>query len=347
MISLGSLVEVHRPRIKKVEYEALKNNLDKEYFYSFYLNNCNDYVCAEFNINLSTLYKLVKDFGIELTKDQLKYRNKIASEQKCVEAFGVKNPFGAETVKAKIRETNLDRYGVANPFASEEIKNRIKQSNLDNYGVEYISQSAEVKQKVEETCFKRYGVARYSKTDECKEKTKQAILNKYGVYSTSILPDVREKTRQTNIEKYGTDCFFKTLDFHKKAYKRYIYDSQAFDSLPELAVWLYCIDNGIEIKRNPCCFDYTFEGKTHRYFPDFKIAGQLVEIKGDHFFKEDGTMQNPFDNSQDALYEAKHQCGLQNNVQFWRAADYEKYLKYFLENYDVADYVFKKNDEVN
>ena len=57
-------------------------------------------------------------------------------------------------------------------------------------------------------------------------------------------------------------------------------------------------------------------------------------------------MQNPFDNSQDALYEAKHQCGLQNNVQFWRSAEYEKYLQYFLENYDVADYIFKKNDEV-
>lgn len=344
---MSSIITTHRPRMKKAEYEALKNNLDKEYFYNFYLNNCNDYVCEEFNINISTLYRLVKDLEIELTKDQLKYRNKIASEQKCLETFGVKNPFGAEEVKAKIRETNLDKYGVENPFAAEEIKDKIKQSNLDRYGVEYISQSDEIKQKVEETCLKKYGATRYSKTNECKEKTKQAILDKYGVYSTAILPEVREKTIQTNLERYGAYCFFKTLDFHKKAYKHYIYDNQAFDSLPELAVWLYCIDNGINIKRNHCYFDYGFEGKNHRYFPDFEIDGQLIEIKGDHFFKEDGTMQNPFDNSQDALYEAKHQCGLQNNVQFWRSTDYEKYIKYFTENYDVSDYVFKKNSEVN
>lgn len=343
---MGSLVEVHRPRMKKAEYEALKKNLDREYFYDFYLHNCNDYVCTEFNINLSTLYRLIKDFGIELTKDQLKYRNKIASEQKCIETFGVKNPFGAEEVKAKIRDTNLNKYGAENPFASEEIKDKIKQTHLDKYGVEYISQSAEIKQKVEETCLKRYGAVKYSKTNECKEKTKQAILDKYGVYSTTLLPEVQTKRAQTNIERYGVDCFFKTLDFHKKAYKHYIYNDQSFDSLPELAVWIYCIDNGIEVKRNPCYFDYSFEGKNHRYFPDFEINGQLVEIKGDHFFKENGTMQNPFDNSQDALYEAKHQCGLQNNVQFWRSAEYEKYLQYFIENYDVADYIFKKNNEV-
>ena len=344
---MGSVVSVRKPRMKKSEYEALKKNLSKEYFYNFYLNNCNDYVCQEFDISLNTLYRLIKDLDISLTPEQFKYRNKIASEQKSLETFGVKNPFGADEVKAKIKETNLDRYGAENPFASEEIKNKIKQSNLDKYGVEYISQSANIKQKVEATCLEKYGVSKYSKTAECKEKTKQAIIDKYGVYSTSILPEVQEKTKQTNIEKYGTDCYFKTLEFHKKAYKRYIYDNQAFDSLPELAVWVYCVDNSIKIKRNPCYFEYVLDGKNHRYFPDFEIAGQLVEIKGDHFFKEDGTMQNPFDSNQDALYEAKHQCGLQNNVQFWRGAEYEKYVQYFTENYDVSDYIFRKTDEVN
>ena len=166
---MSCLVSTHRPRMKKAEYEALKNNLNKAYFYNFYFNNCNDFVCAEFNINLSTLYRLVKDLGIELNKEQLKYRNKIASEQKCLETFGVKNPFGAEEIKDKIRETNLNIYGAENPFAAEEIKNKIKQSNLSKYGVEYVSQRTDIKQKVEETCFKKYGVSRYSKTEECKE----------------------------------------------------------------------------------------------------------------------------------------------------------------------------------
>ena len=40
--------------------------------------------------------------------------------------------------------------------------------------------------------------------------------------------------------------------------------------------------------------------------PDFLVDGHYVEIKGDHFFKKDGTMQNPYDHRQDGLYEAKH-----------------------------------------
>ena len=40
--------------------------------------------------------------------------------------------------------------------------------------------------------------------------------------------------------------------------------------------------------------------------PDFKLNDKFVEPKGAHFFKEDGTMQNPFDHTQDAHYEAKH-----------------------------------------
>lgn len=50
------------------------------------------------------------------------------------------------------------------------------------------------------------------------------------------------------------------------------------------------------------------------YFPDFRIGNKCFEVKGSHFFKDDGTMQNPFDHSQDALYEAKHQCMLKNHV---------------------------------
>lgn len=342
---MGSVVSVRKPRIKKSDYEALKKNLNKDYFYDFYLNNCNDYVCQEFNIGLNTLYRLVKDLNIVLTSEQLKYRNKIASEQKSLEIFGVKNPFGAEEVKTKIKETNLARYGVENPFAADEIKNKIKQSNLSKYGVEYISQSTDIKQKVEATCLEKYGVSRYSKTAECKEKTKQAILDKYGVDSTSSLPEVREKIKQTNIERYGVDYYFKTLDFHRKAYKRYIYNDQAFDSLPELAVWVYCIDHGIDIKRCPCSFDYNFKDKVYKYFPDFEIDGKLIEIKGDHFFKEDGTMCNPFDPNQDALYEAKHLCGIQNGVSFWRSLEYTPYIDYFKENYDMADYIFKKKVE--
>ena len=63
--------------------------------------------------------------------------------------------------------------------------------------------------------------------------------------------------------------------------------------------------------------------------PDFLVDGHYVEIKGDHFFKKDGTMQNPYDHRQDGLYEAKHQCMLQNSVKIMRVSEMK----------DIVDYV--------
>lgn len=44
-------------------------------------------------------------------------------------------------------------------------------------------------------------------------------------------------------------------------------------------------------------------------------------------------MQNPWDHSQDALYEAKHQCMLRNMVEIWKSNDYKKYLMYIKSTY--------------
>ena len=48
--------------------------------------------------------------------------------------------------------------------------------------------------------------------------------------------------------------------------------------------------------------------------PDFKVDNKYIELKGDQFLKSDGTWQCPFDHSLDAIYEAKHQCLIKNNV---------------------------------
>ena len=93
------------------------------------------------------------------------------------------------------------------------------------------------------------------------------------------------------------------------------------------------------------CFQYSFNGKNHKYFPDFIVDGKYIEIKGDHFFKEDGTMYNPFDHTQDGLYEAKHQCMVNNNVEIWNSKIYDKYLSYFMDNYSIDTFKFKKVED--
>ena len=76
-----------------------------------------------------------------------------------------------------------------------------------------------------------------------------------------------------------------------------------------------------------------FNNEEHQYWPDFLVDGQLFELKGDQFLKEDGTWQNPYDHSLDALYEAKHQCAITNNVKILYYKDYKKYLDYIKQKY--------------
>jgi len=52
------------------------------------------------------------------------------------------------------------------------------------------------------------------------------------------------------------------------------------DSSWELAWVIYHLDHGIKFKRNKEFFNYTFKGKTKKYYPDFLIEDTFIEIKG-------------------------------------------------------------------
>lgn len=52
------------------------------------------------------------------------------------------------------------------------------------------------------------------------------------------------------------------------------------DSSWELAFLVYYLDHDILIERNTELFEYTYEGRTHKYLPDFIINNEYYEIKG-------------------------------------------------------------------
>ena len=118
-----------------------------------------------------------------------------------------------------------------------------------------------------------------------------------------------------------------------------------FDSSFELAIYIWCKDHKIEFEYQPnVIFTYEHDGIVRTYEPDFVIEGKVIEVKGDHFFKEDGTMQNPWDHSLDALYEAKHQCMLKNNVEIWKMPDCQIYVDYVSTTYG-KDYLKQFKDK--
>jgi hypothetical protein len=52
------------------------------------------------------------------------------------------------------------------------------------------------------------------------------------------------------------------------------------DSSYELAFVIYHLEHHIEFKRNTQSYEYIFNGKSHQYYPDFLVDGELIEIKG-------------------------------------------------------------------
>lgn len=62
---------------------------------------------------------------------------------------------------------------------------------------------------------------------------------------------------------------------HRGWYKGYYCQSSW-----ELAFVVYCLEHSIELQRNTEGFEYLFEGKRHKYYPDFIVNDEYIEIKG-------------------------------------------------------------------
>ena len=156
------------------------------------------------------------------------------------------------------------------------------------------------------------------------EKSKKTMFEKYGVENYSSTKECRNKVIKTNLNTYGVINYSQTSEFSKYHRKRIEYDSLTFDSNWEVILYKYCKKHNKEVEYQPNIhFEYYFENKLHYYQPDFLIEGKLYEVKGDQFFNGD-KMICPFDRNSDELFEAKHQCMIQNNVNILRGDDIKR-----------------------
>jgi len=62
--------------------------------------------------------------------------------------------------------------------------------------------------------------------------------------------------------------------------KRGWYHNIWCDSSWELAFVIYCKDYNIQIERNSQSFIYVYKGTRYKYYPDFIVNGDFIEIKG-------------------------------------------------------------------
>ena len=288
-----------------------------------------------------------KEKSIQL-KSFIKDKSIICPSCKCIRTnqklYGHKSSFSNENVQIKAQKSQIEKYGGIG-LAAQDIKEKARNTNLVKYGAENpLSKGTTAYIKRNKTVKDVYGVDNVFQNKNVKEQIAKTNLEKYGVQNPSSSDDIKAKIVKTNLSKYGVESFTQTTDFAKYHKSSYVYDGIKFDSSWELIFYIYQVDHNNKIIRNDKKLEYEYNGKKHFYFPDFNVNGKLYEIKGDHFWKEDGTMQNPFDHSMDGLFEAKHQCGLKNNVTFIRKIEIIEMENYIIEKY-TNDYLklFKEN----
>lgn len=233
------------------------------------------------------------------------------------------------------KRTNLEKYGVTNAALIPGSKEKRKQTSLKKYGCENPIQSVEVKSKLwvnrdQEAFSEKMKEVWKHKTKEQREAQSLHVSQSRRARTPEQVELAKERHKQTCLKKYGADSYQRSEAFRKDlprriklSCKRYTYEGVHFDSSWELALWIYAQDHNLEIEREPCSFDYIFEGKKSSYFPDFRFQGKLLELKGDHFYG--GGCQSSRTQYKVNVVAKEH------GVEVWYHEDIKPYLEYMVQ----------------
>lgn len=237
-----------------------------EYIIKYYFNNTHPKCKCGCGTNIKNI-KWIKDeihysdyirnhFPRNPHTEETKEKIKLNTIKVIQEKFGVDNVFQLDTIKEKIKKTNLEKYGVDNPMKNKSIAEKARHS-----------QTAETIKKIKQTNLKKYGAHAYTATSSGKEKIKQTIHDRYGKENPMYVDDVVVKVKNTNIEKYGYDCNFNNPEYRKK----YNTKKSKYEEIVANAL------GGIR--------GYRLDG----YEYDVKFDNYLIEIDGDYYHPNDLT----------------------------------------------------------
>jgi len=155
----------------------------------------------------------MSDFWKNLTEEELTRINK-KRESTNLENYGVINVSQLDSIKDKIKNTNIDKWG-GFTYQSSELLDKVKKTNLDKYGVTFSASSDEVRKKMEDTNIERWGCKNPLSNNEIRDKIKNTLFLKYGVDNPMLIQENVEKLKSKFKDKYGTDSYFKTDEFKK------------------------------------------------------------------------------------------------------------------------------------
>jgi hypothetical protein len=192
----------------------------------------------------------------------------------------------------KGRQTKKKKYG--NEKYNNSEKN--KQTNLERYGVDCTWKSKKIRNKGKQTKKEKYGDENYSNW----KKGKQTCLEKYGVESNLWIKEIRDNIIKNNLKKYGVEHHTQSSNyqqpFNNKKYhlpSGKIITIQGYENLAlDLLLKTYNEEDLVIGKSNIFKqlgkLEYTYNNKTHRYFPDIYIKSEnlIIEVKSSWTYKK-------------------------------------------------------------
>ena len=204
--------------------------------------------------------------------------------------------------------TCLDKYGTEYVTQAQPIRTKIIETNMQNCGFECALSSPYVREKSKQTMIKKYGTENPIQNEQIRERIRQTLLDRYGVPYTFMSEQIKEKSRQTSIDNYGVNHPMQNAEVFsrqlrslssKKEYKfpdgTIIkcrgYEPFAYDIFISQGLKKEDILNDSDITECGVfsAFMYDFNGKQHRYYPDFYIEpwNKFIEVKSTYTLELD------------------------------------------------------------
>ena len=205
------------------------------------------------------------------------------------------------------------------PNKNDRMNIIIENTMMKLYGVKRALQSSEFLKKSMNTCKEHYGVEHPAQSEEILENWKKTNLEIYGVENPSQAQSIKDKKAQTTMEHYGVENPFQAeeiieqINTNKHPIKgHYFYNNISFHSSQEIYFYIYHHDILKDDITRGKVFDYYIDGKKHKYFCDFLLNGENVEIKGRQLINRETMILHTFPHKIPQLEKTK--CLRDNNV---------------------------------
>lgn len=347
-------------------YKRVSEKFSKDELQTIYYNNTKHYMetwsVDNFNVSWYFISKIILDYY----KIEKKPRD-IWIKQR--------NDHMLSTKKEKYENGNYDydkfsntmneRYGgIGN--SSPEIFEKQKKKMVELYGVEFPSQSDELNknmwtpesfEKGRQTLFEKTGYYYNWNNPDIGGKGRENSQKNHGSRNKAVksreitlnnLPGGKKEfyknvsiKRENMINSYegGREKFYSDRQKNINKFRKYLYNNIRFDSSWELIYYIYCKDHNVDIKRcEDEYFEYFYNNKKYLYYPDFIVNGEFIDIKGDHYLNDDGSLRKVYKNQNLDKLKCKYKCMIDNNVKLLSSKDLKKEFEYCKEKFGTKDW---------